>query len=70
MKVSKDEALSEDEIREMFSPRALTNAGFAKPERTLGIVRAVKKGSFTGDSEVEAKDFLVDEHEGLIGSQG
>ena len=37
----------------------------------LGIVRAAKKNSIAGgDDETEAEDFLVDEDEGLIGSQG
>jgi predicted DsbA family dithiol-disulfide isomerase len=77
MKVDKNEVLSEDAIREMFSPRSLTAAsaaasaeGAGHSARSLGIVRAVKKNSFAGDADIEAKDFLVDEHEGLIGSQG
>jgi hypothetical protein len=69
MKVDKKEVLSEDTIREMFSPRPLAPKGDSNAT-SFGIVRAVKKQAFNSDVENEAKDFLVDEHDGLIGSQG
>lgn len=66
VKINKNEVLSEEAIREMFSPRPLSK----QPASGVGILRAVKKNSFLSDEEAEAKDFLVNDEEGLIGSQG
>lgn len=70
MKIDRKEILSDEQIRELFSPRPLTEESTEEKARKIGIVRAVKKNSFAGDDPAEAKDYLVDEREGLIGSQG
>ena len=70
MKAKKKDVLSEDEIRKMFAPRPLRDESADFSAGTVGIVRAVKKKSLAGDSEREAKDFIVDLDRGVIGSQG
>lgn len=71
---NKNDVLSEEAIREMFSSRNLLvqQEQTARPAPAIGIIRAVKvkKSGFESDAEAEVKDFLVDEDEGLLGSQG
>lgn len=67
---TKKEILSDDAIREMFSQRPLSPVDEDPSAPSIGIVRALKKSRFTFDTHEESKDFIVDENEGLLGSQG
>src|SRR3954447_17009634 len=57
VKMKKDEVLSEDALRKMFTKRPLADLKMAQSgEGSLGIVRTVKTNSFGADTEGEVKD--------------